>query len=92
MNLGSGKNISIHLTMRDLPDQLQPSISLSLYRIAQETMHNVIIHSKAKNVQVELGADDRRISLRIIDDGVGFDPVAKQEGWGSKACDNESRQ
>ena len=57
-DLGSGKNISIHLTMRDLPDQLQPSISLSLYRIAQETMHNVIIHSKAKNVQVELGADD----------------------------------
>jgi len=78
----SGKNISIHLTMGDLPDQLQPSISLSLYRIAQETLHNIITHSQAKNVQVELGADDKRISLRIIDDGVGFDPRREAGGLG----------
>jgi signal transduction histidine kinase len=78
----SGKNIPIHLTMGILPDQLQPSISLSLYRIAQETMHNIITHSQARNVQVELGADDRQISLRIIDDGVGFDPSHAGAGLG----------
>jgi signal transduction histidine kinase len=78
----SGKNISIHLTMGNLPDQLLPLVSLSLYRIAQETMHNIITHSQAKNVQVELGADDTRISLRIIDDGVGFDPSHARAGLG----------
>jgi signal transduction histidine kinase len=80
--LRSGKNISIDLTVGDLPDQLQPSILLSLYRIAQETMHNIITHSQAKNVQVELGADDTRISLRIVDDGVGFDPRHEAGGLG----------
>jgi signal transduction histidine kinase len=80
--LRSGKNTSIHLTMSHLPDQLQPSISLSLYRIAQETMHNIITHSQAKNVQVELGADDTQIALRIIDDGVGFDPRREAGGLG----------
>jgi signal transduction histidine kinase len=80
--LRSGKNISIHLTMGSLPDHLLPSISLSLYRIAQEAMHNIITHSQAKNVQVELGADDTRISLRIIDDGVGFDPSHAGAGLG----------
>jgi signal transduction histidine kinase len=78
----SGKNISIHLTTSDFPNQLHPSISLSLYRIAQETIHNIITHSQAKNVQVELGADDARISLRIIDDGVGFDPSHERGGLG----------
>ncbi len=78
----SGKNIPIHLTMGNFPDQLQPSISLSLYRIAQETMHNIITHSQAKSVQVELGADDTQISLRIIDDGVGFDPSHQESGLG----------
>jgi signal transduction histidine kinase len=80
--LRSGKNTSIHLTMSHLPDQLQPSISLSLYRIAQETMHNIITHSQAKNVQVELGADDTQIALRIIDDGVGFDTSHQAGGLG----------
>jgi signal transduction histidine kinase len=87
----SGKNISIHLTMGNLPDQLQPSISLSLYRIAQETMHNIITHSRAKNVQVELGADDTQISLRIIDDGVGFDPGHEEAGLGLESMRHRVR-
>jgi two-component system NarL family sensor kinase len=80
--LRSARNILIDLTVGDLPDQLQPSISLSLYRIAQETMHNIITHSQANNVQVELGADATRILLRIVDDGVGFDPSHKAGGLG----------
>jgi len=87
----SGKNISIHLTMGNLPDQLRPSISLSLYRVAQETMHNIITHSQAKNVQVELGADDTQISLRIIDDGVGFDPSHKEAGLGLESMRHRVR-
>jgi signal transduction histidine kinase len=87
----SGKNISIHLTMGNLPDQLQPSISLSLYRIAQETMHNIITHSRAKKVQVELGADDTQISLRIIDDGVGFDPGHEEAGLGLESMRHRVR-
>jgi signal transduction histidine kinase len=81
-DLRKGKNISIHLTTDNFPDHLSPSISLSLYRIAQETMHNIISHSQAKNVEVELGADDSRVSLRIIDDGVGFDPSHVAGGLG----------
>ena len=80
--LENGKNILTHLTMGDLPDELQPSISLSLYRIAQETMHNIITHSQARNVQVDLRADDAQISLLIIDDGVGFDTAQQAAGLG----------
>ena len=68
-----GKEISFHLTIGNLPDELPPSTSLALYRVAQETLHNIITHSEAKNVQVELASDNGQISLRIIDDGVGFD-------------------
>jgi signal transduction histidine kinase len=87
----SGKSIPIHLTVGNLPEQLQPSISLSLYRVAQETMHNIITHSQAKNVQVELGADDTQISLRIIDDGVGFDPNHKEAGLGLESMRHRVR-
>ena len=53
-----GKALSVNLRIGNLPDQLQPSASLSLYRVAQETLHNIITHSQARNVQVELACED----------------------------------
>jgi signal transduction histidine kinase len=75
-----GKELSVHLTIGNLPDQLQPSTSLALYRVVQETLHNITKHSQAENVQVELASDNRQILLRIVDDGVGFD--VRHEGSG----------
>ncbi|PWT89107.1 MAG: hypothetical protein C5B55_11950 [Blastocatellia bacterium] len=77
-----GKNISIYFTMDNLPDQLEPSTSLSLYRIAQEALHNIITHSQAKNVQVELAANREEVLLRISDDGMGFDLSREVAGLG----------
>jgi len=79
--IGHGKQISIQLAVNDLP-HLQPSISLCLYRVTQEALHNVIRHSLANTVQVELGGDDQRVLLRITDDGVGFDLSRQTEGLG----------
>jgi signal transduction histidine kinase len=77
-----GKHLSIDLAMDDLPHELPPAISLCIYRVAQETLHNIITHSQAKNLQVELRASDGRISLRIVDDGVGFDLNGEPAGLG----------
>jgi len=78
----TGKRLSIDLAMDTLPHPLPPPISLCLYRVAQEALHNIITHSQAKNVQVELKADDGRISLRIVDNGVGFDLSREAAGLG----------
>jgi signal transduction histidine kinase len=43
-----GKEISVHLAISNLPDKLQPSTSLSLYRVAQETLHNIITPAKPR--------------------------------------------
>ena len=77
-----GKELSVELTIGKLPDRLQPSISVCLYRVAQETLHNIITHSHATNVQVELTCRHGRILLTIIDDGVGFDVDHEGSGLG----------
>ena len=77
-----GKELSVNLTIGNLPDRFHPSISVCLYRIAQETLHNIITHSHARNVQVELTSRHERILLLIIDDGVGFDVSHKVAGLG----------
>jgi signal transduction histidine kinase len=45
-----------------------------LYRMAQEALSNVRKHAKAANVAVTLSEFDGRFSVRISDDGRGFDP------------------
>ena len=49
--------------------------ALCLFRIAQEALSNVFKHSQAKEAQVELSGAKNEIRLRIVDAGLGFDPV-----------------
>lgn len=57
--------------------------AVHLYRIAQEALGNAMKHGQAKVIVIALEADDGRISLRVSDDGVGFDPVrSENKGMG----------
>lgn len=45
----------------------------ALYRVAQEALHNVVKHARAKHVQVKLSSKGKHVELSIWDDGNGFD-------------------
>lgn len=51
-----------------------PELSLHLYRIIQEAVHNAIKHGQAENVQVVLEECAGSYVLYIEDDGIGFNP------------------
>jgi PAS domain S-box-containing protein len=56
-----------------VPSTLGSDISLTLFRVAQESLHNVAKHSRAKKVRVELIGSGEKVMLRVSDNGVGFD-------------------
>ena len=57
--------------------------SITLYRTLQETLTNVIKHSKAKQVWVELTIDEHNIVLTVQDNGTGFsEEASSREGIG----------
>src|ERR671938_447944 len=62
---------------RETPLEVQQA----LFRVAQEALANVAKHSGAKSVEVDLIYDADAVTLRIADDGRGFDP-AKDKGDG----------
>ncbi len=45
----------------------------AVYRIAQEALHNIVKHARASRVTVEAASDGGATTLRIVDDGIGFD-------------------
>jgi signal transduction histidine kinase len=57
--------------------------AVHLFRIAQEALNNAIKHGHAKAVILALEASNGALSLRIIDDGNGFDPICSvRKGMG----------
>ncbi|MEO8174108.1 MAG: PAS domain S-box protein, partial [Sediminibacterium sp.] len=52
---------------------LELEIKTELFRMSQESLTNVMRHSKAKKVEVSITEDAANIYLTISDDGVGFD-------------------
>jgi PAS domain S-box-containing protein len=62
----------------------EPELALpvkeTLYRIAQEALHNVVKHAHARHVEIRLRGRDDAVELEIGDDGVGFVPDEPRPG------------
>jgi PAS domain S-box-containing protein len=58
-------------------EKISDEQKLMLFRITQEQVNNVLKHSEAKNLIIELilVANENRIELNITDDGKGFEPA-----------------
>jgi signal transduction histidine kinase len=57
---------------------LPAEVQIALYRIAQESLNNIIKHARASQARVSLHCTDEQVTLDIGDDGLGFDPDAAQ--------------
>ena len=69
----SQPHIEIGFTHENIPASLPEDLSLCLFRIVQEALHNAIKYSKGRQVTVDLRAGQSGLRLTIVDDGVGFD-------------------
>ncbi len=64
-------------------ERFAPNFELSVYRIVQELLNNIIKHAKASEAMVQLTLQDQMLSITIEDNGVGFDPAKlSQKGTG----------
>lgn len=63
-----------------LPVEPPPEIGAAAYRIVREALHNIRKHAGAGRATVVVEGSQGRISIRITDDGIGFDPIENQVG------------
>ncbi len=64
------------------PQRMSSELESALYRITQEALTNAAKHGKASRAVVEIREQSGEIRLLVRDDGSGFDPKAKSEGFG----------
>jgi len=61
---------------------LDPAIELVVYRVAQESLTNVIRHAAARHAHVELSCRGGGLRLRVADDGRGLPPDTADDARG----------
>ncbi len=57
-------------------------LKLAIYRIVQEQFNNILKYSKATLVKLSISNDNRKIVLKIKDNGIGFETSQKTDGVG----------
>lgn len=64
---------AVKLSARNnVSEELGPTVTLTIYRVAQEGLINALRHAQATEVQIDLHSDNGQIVLTVTDDGVGL--------------------
>jgi signal transduction histidine kinase len=69
--------ITLHV---DGERKLPPEVQVALYRIAQESLNNVVKYARATQVEVLLSLSASGVHLEIIDNGLGFNLADARPG------------
>jgi signal transduction histidine kinase len=64
-------------------EEIGSKVKTYLFRIAQEALNNIVKHSNAVKVKIRLSRKEDVITLTILDNGIGFDPLRASDGGGN---------
>src|SRR5262245_64615420 len=78
----TSSEIRVELVTKGEVPVLPVEVQGELLRIAQECITNVMKHAQARRAELNLGVASGQLHLCVADDGVGFDPDERNEGFG----------
>ena len=79
------RGLRVNMEFSGIPARINPLIETVLFRVAQEALTNVWRHAGTQEVNLRLAYEPETVSLKISDDGNGFDPdqvFVAPRGWG----------
>lgn len=72
----STSRLRVGLDLDRSPVEVPPAVAAGLYRIAQESLRNVVKHASASTAVVRLARAEGGVQLVVEDNGSGFDTAA----------------
>ncbi len=66
------KNVNVDFIDEDVPNPLPKDVSLCLFRVTQEALHNALKHSGVGQFAVSLRGTSKQVQLEVRDRGAGF--------------------
>jgi signal transduction histidine kinase len=76
----SADNTEFRVTVEGTPRKLHPVVREETYRIGAEALTNAVRHAVAAHIDTEISYSRKSVTLRVVDDGRGFDVDLLNEG------------
>jgi len=70
----------VELRMSGADRQLSPALELSIYRVVQEALTNVVKHAPGARATVDLAVSDDQVRIEVADDGAPAGARAGEDG------------
>lgn len=78
-DLAKSSGVYARVAVSDDVGRVAPEVETAIYRVVQESLHNVAKHSNAHTVTIEMNRTENHLRLRIEDDGVGINNVPNSQ-------------
>lgn len=79
-DLGRDRQVEVSFEVIGEPTRLKPEIEDALFQIATEALNNILKHSKASRVQLDLRFSPQAVRLIVQDNGIGFELLPALQG------------
>jgi PAS domain S-box-containing protein len=76
------QKVTVDFTHDNVPKGVSHDVSLCLFRLVQEALHNAVKHSNVRQYHVRLGYSASELHLTVSDRGTGFNSEAAMSGGG----------
>ena len=83
--INSGRQVKVEIITSGIDQRLPETFEITLYRVVQESVNNILKHANASNIFIRLSKMGEAINLVISDDGKGMvnpaQKISKGIGW-----------
>jgi signal transduction histidine kinase len=86
----TGTPMATKMTLQGEPQILLPEWETNLLRIGQEALTNALRHARAERFDVQLVFGSHEVRLELRDNGCGFDPTKRHEGFGLQGIEERT--
>ncbi len=70
--LEQSQKLTVELNAENLPERLDDELEITIYRIVQELLSNILKHAEATEVTIQLTRHENELNIIVEDNGVGF--------------------
>ncbi|MBK7761865.1 MAG: sensor histidine kinase [Bacteroidetes bacterium] len=94
VTLNETGKLTMHVLAFGMETRLDSAVEISLYRVIQELMNNMLKHAKANEVTIQLNKVDNNLNIVVEDNGIGFDvaDALEKNGMGLRSVETRVKK
>jgi signal transduction histidine kinase len=80
--------LNVQSDLESLPERHRTCV----YRAVQEALTNCVRHARATSVTIDVTGGANHLTVKVSDDGVGFEPSQRRDGLGLRGLDERVKE